>query len=223
MFHVIQREGKNGNYLALVLKETAEHLYVTSPELSKVSKKVQSDGALAGLTQKQLALLSGRGFARLNKSQEYDVEDSFEDFAEGVSFISGETHTAANDNPIKMHIINKFMTEKNVGALASLDEGLTSFNTAMSAIAVFCTSLSQKVSTLNAELNNRATARDVKGIQTVQGKIEAVLSAIKANATTNTLLEVGNTLAGVGEIFDANEFLGLETVPEGKTSAKKAA
>lgn len=57
MFDVIRRTSDEKSYLAVVLKETADHLYVSSPSLSKVSSAVRKDGALVGLTTAQLALL----------------------------------------------------------------------------------------------------------------------------------------------------------------------
>lgn len=210
MFDVIRRTSDEKSYLAVVLKETADHLYVSSPSLSKVSSAVRKDGALVGLTTAQLALLWGRGFARLANSQDFDVEDSFESLDEAVAFINGVSFTPDTNNPIKNSIVTKYMNDKTVTKLASMDEQLEQTTVALGTIVAFATSLQQKVKVLSHELNNRATARDVKGIQASVDKITAVLKAMDENDNIKALVTVGTTLSSTNETFDANEYLGLE-------------
>lgn len=203
MFSVIERN----DYLAVVLKETTDYLYIASPSLSKISKKVKQDGALAGLNQKQLAKLQGRGFARLSTTQDYDVVDEFNSLDEAVLLVRGQTQEVEDSNPLVKSRIAKFMTNENVDAMAHLDDELTNAQNILSVIATFTTAIKQKLNIVQNELNNRATAKDVKALKLSMDKIAKLINALHTNETTNTLLNTGASLLEQEDDFDANEFL----------------
>ena len=171
---------------------------------------MQQDGALSRLTTKEVALLGGRGFARIKKSQDYEEVESFNSIAEAVAFVGGESYTPESNNPIKKHIVDKYMTDKTVGLLAKLDADIEGATTALGTVASLATSLQQKLRILSSELNNRAVAQDVKGIEACKAKIEGVVAALAKNANTSGLLAIGAELSATSDKFDANEFLGLE-------------
>lgn len=220
MFAVIERN----DYTAVVIKATNDYLYVASPGLTKVSRKSQQDGALAWLTQKTLSKLSGRGFARVKVGQDYEEVEEFDTIDEAIVFINGNTEVIENNNPIVTARIAKFMTKETVNTMAELDEELNNTEGLLGTVAAFATTLKQKTTILRNELNNRATAKDVKQLKLSLGKISGVLQALASNKNTAALLAVGEAISESTEDFDANEFLGLEATPvKATTQVVKAA
>ena len=205
MFKVIERN----DYMGIVLREDSNYLFVASPSLSKISKKAQEAGILAGLTSKQMVAISGRGVARITTSQDYCISDECE-FNEAVEMVRADS-TPSNNNVLQERIVQKYMTDKKIDAMVEETTVLANAASAFDIVSKTALKFRAKVSALKAELENRAEAKDVSGMEAARKKVALVGKAIKDNEVTEAFVKIGNSLiADSEESFDADEYLGFD-------------